>query len=297
MLRFGLCCAFRDHPIRFRNTTVTAIQRMTRQAAREKLSALCLANAIELQRALECCQQLGIGCFRINSQILPLTTHREVGYQVDDLPDAVAIRDAFSAAREFAEENQLRMAFHPDQFVVLNSLREDVVEASIQELEYQAEVAEWVGADVINIHGGGAFGDKVAALDRFARQLDRLSPRVRSRLTVENDDGIFTPADLLPLCQATGLPLVYDVHHHRCHPDGQSIEAATTAALATWNREPMFHISSPAEGWDGPQPEKHHDMISVSDFPEAWRHLNITVEVEARAKEAAVLDLMHALAK
>jgi len=297
VLRFGLCCAFRDHPIRFRNTTVTAIQRMTREAAIEKLSSLCLANAIELQRALECCQQLGIGCFRINSQILPLKTHRDVGYQVDDMPDATAIREAFSSAREFAEEHQLRTAFHPDQFVVLNSLRQDVVEASIQELEYQAEVAEWVGADVINIHGGGAFGDKAAALDRFARQLDRLSPRVRSRLTVENDDGIFTPADLLPLCQATGLPLVYDVHHHRCHPDGQSIEAATTAALATWNREPMFHISSPAEGWDGPQPEKHHDMISVSDFPEAWRHLKITVEVEARAKEAAVLDLIQALTK
>lgn len=297
MLRFGLCCAFRDHPIRFRNTTVTAILRMTREAAREKLSSLCLANAIALRRALECCQQLGIGCFRINSQILPLKTHREVGYQIDDLPDAQAIREAFSSAREYAEAHQLRTAFHPDQFVVLNSLREDVVEASIDELEYQAEVAEWVGADVINIHGGGAFGDKAAALDRFARQLDRLSPRVRSRLTVENDDGIFTPADLLPLCRAKGLPLVYDIHHHRCHPDGQSIEAATTATLATWNREPMFHISSPAEGWDGPQPEKHHDMICVSDFPEAWRNLNITVEVEARAKEAAVLDLMQALTK
>ncbi len=138
---------------------------------------------------------------------------------------------------------------------MLNSQRDDVVEASIRELEYQAEVAEWVGADVINIHGGGAFGDKAAALDRFARQLDRLSPRVRSRLTVENDDGIFTPADLLPLCRATELPLVYDVHHHRCHPDGQSIEAVTSAAIATWNREPLFHISSPAEGWMVPARE------------------------------------------
>jgi UV DNA damage endonuclease len=297
VLRVGLCCAFLDHPIRFRNTTVTAIQRMSRDTAREKLSALCLANAIELIRALECCQQLGIGCFRINSQILPLKTHREVGYQVDDLPDAPAIRAAFAAARKFAEDHRLRMAFHPDQFVVLNSLRDDVVDASIRELEYQAEVAEWIGADVINIHGGGAFGDKSAALDRFSRRLDRLSPRVRSRLTVENDDGIFTPADLLPLCHTTGIPLVYDVHHHRCHSDGQSIEAVTSAAIATWNREPLFHISSPAEGWDGPQPEKHHEMISVSDFPEAWRPLDITIEVEARAKEAAVLDLMQALVK
>ena len=59
--------------------------------------------------------------------------------------------------------------------MVLNSPRPDVVEKSVQELEYQAEVAEWVGADVINIHGGGAYGDKPKALADFARNLDRLS--------------------------------------------------------------------------------------------------------------------------
>ena len=111
--------------------------------------------------------------------------------------------------------------------MVLNSTRPEVVEASIRELEYQAEVAEWVGADVVNIHGGGAFGDKPKALADFARNLDRLSSRARSRLTVENDDKIFTPADLLPICRADGIPLVYDVHHHRCNPDGMSVEEAT----------------------------------------------------------------------
>ena len=73
--------------------------------------------------------------------------------------------------------------FHPDQFVVLNSLRPVVVQASLREIEYQAEVAEWVGADVINIHGGGGFGDKPRALADFARNLARISPRARSRLT------------------------------------------------------------------------------------------------------------------
>ena len=111
--------------------------------------------------------------------------------------------------------------------MVLNSPRPDVVEKSIQELEYQAEVAEWVGADVVNIHGGGAFGDKQKALADFARNLERLSHRVRSRLTVENDDKTYTPADLLPVCRAEGLPLVYDVHHHRCNPDGMSVEQIT----------------------------------------------------------------------
>ena len=67
----------------------------------------------------------------------------------------------------FVHKHNLRACFHPDQFVVLNSQRPEVVEASIRELEYQAEVAEWVGADVVNIHGGGAFGDKQKALADF----------------------------------------------------------------------------------------------------------------------------------
>ena len=126
----------------------------------------------------------------------------------------------------------MRTCFHPDQFVVLNSPRPDVVEASVRELEYQAEVAEWVGADVLNVHGGGAYGDKPKALDDFARNLGLLSDRVRSRLTVENDDKSYTPADLLPLCRAEGLPLVYDVHHHRCLGDGLTVDEATAEAVA-----------------------------------------------------------------
>ncbi len=75
---------------------------------------------------------------------------------------------------DFAAEHDIRTSFHPDQFVVLNSPREDVVEKSIQDLEYHAEVAEWVGADVINIHGGGAYGNKGAALVTFACNVNRL---------------------------------------------------------------------------------------------------------------------------
>ena len=155
--------------------------------------------------------------------------------------------------------------------MVLNSPRPDVVKKSVQELEYQAEVAEWVGVDVVNIHGGGAYGDKQKALADFVRSLQRLSHRARSRLTVENDDKVYTPADLLPICKAEGVPLVYDVHHHRCNPDGMSVEQATQKALATWSREPLFHISSPIQGWNGPHPERHHDLIDVKDFPDFWR--------------------------
>jgi UV DNA damage endonuclease len=295
MIRLGLCCKFRDQPIKFVTTTATAIGKLKRPDALAKLSRLCMENADALLAALQFCANNGIGCFRVNSQILPIKTHPVCGYEVVDLPEGDEIVRRFRECGEFVKKHKLRTCFHPDQFVVLNSSRLGVVEMSVRELEYQAEVAEWIGADVINIHGGGAYGDKSKALADFARNLDQLSSRIRSRLTVENDDKIFTPADLLPLCKATGVPLVYDVHHHRCNADEFTVEEATKKVLATWDREPVFHISSPIEGWDGPRPERHHDFIDLNDLPECWRKLKITVEVEAKAKEVAVLTLKKEL--
>ena len=286
---------FRDQPIKFRTTTVTANSKLRRAYALRKLSELCMANAEALSASLQFCADNGIDCFRINSQILPLKTHPECGYSVEDLPDGDEIVRRFKACGKFAKKHKLRTCFHPDQFVVLNSPRPDVLAKSIEELEYQCEVAEWVGADVVNVHGGGAYGDKEKALADFARNLNRLSSRVRRRLTVENDDTTYTPADLLPMCRESGIPLVYDVHHHRCKQDNLSIEEATEKAIATWNREPLFHISSPIEGWNGPKPNRHHDFIDPADFPECWRDLKLTVEVEAKAKEIAVLTLKKQL--
>lgn len=296
VIRLGLCCTFRDQPIKFATTTATAIGKMKRPDALAKLAGLCLANADALLAALRYCADHRIGCFRVLSQILPLKTHPTCGYGIDDLPGGGEIVRRFEACGDFARKHELRTCFHPDQFVVLNSPRSEVVDASIRELEYQAEVAEWIGADVVNIHGGGAYGDKPKALADFVRNLERLSSRVRKRLTVENDDKIFAPDDLLPICEATGIPLVYDAHHHRCLPDSLSVERATERAIATWDREPLFHISSPLEGWGGPKPERHHDFIDANDFPACWRQMRITVEVEAKAKEAAVEKLAMELA-
>jgi UV DNA damage endonuclease len=136
MIRLGLCCTFSEQPIKFRNTMVKAIRAMKRDAALAKLSGLCMANAEALMESLQFCSGNGIGCFRINSQILPLKTHAECGYSMSDLPGGAEIVQRFKECGEFAKSHDIRTCFHPDQFVVLNSPRPDVVDRSIEELEF-----------------------------------------------------------------------------------------------------------------------------------------------------------------
>lgn len=269
--------------------------KLERTVALSRLSGLVLENARALMAALEFCAAHGIGDFRVNSQILPLKTHPQAGYENGELPEWPLAEALFRECGAFAREHGLRTSFHPDQFVVLNSPKEATVTSSIAELEYQSEIAELIGADTVNIHGGGAYGDKEAALRGFRTNFERLSDRAKARLTVENDDTTYTPSDLLPLCRDLEIPLVYDVHHHRCLRDGLDVAAASEAALGTWNREPLFHLSSPIQGWDGPQPALHHDFIDIRDFPREWLGLDLTVEVEAKAKEVAVLCLRKEL--
>jgi UV DNA damage endonuclease len=306
MIRWGLCCQFVDADIKFRSATHRYVAGLPAGERREYLAQIAWDNAEALTQAVAECRRLGIGAFRINSQVLPLATHPVSGYTLGDLDDHVGLlEDAFAHVRPLAHELGVRLSFHPDQFVVLNSERPSVLEASVRELEMQAVVSELVGADTITLHVGGATGGCEAAIDRLKRGIDRLSPRARARLAFENDDRLFAPADLLPLCADMGVALVYDSHHHRCHPDALSVEEASLRAAETWRgrdaalgpfaREPYFHVSSPRDGWDARNPRPHADRVDPADVPRVWTLMDLTVDVEAKEKERAVLALMTAL--
>ena len=297
-MRFGLCCLFKNEPVTFRTTTAKALSTLKRDAQFRKLSAISLHNAENLLLAVQTTHRLGIGAFRIMSPLFPRMTHPDVGYALDDLPAGETITRLLATIRTFALKNNLRLSFHPDQFVVLSSPHSAVVKNSLRELDYQGELASAIGAEVINLHAGGVYGDKKLALQRFGAVLGDLSPAVRSRLSVENDDGSYTVRDLLPLCSRHALPLVYDLHHHRCNPDGLTVEEATELAAATWEkdgREPYCHLSSPRAGWQEGNPRPHADYIDLADFPDCWQGRKMTVDIEAKSRELAVLKLMAEL--
>lgn len=294
-IRWGLCCLVLDAPIRFRSATHAYVSRLSPAGRRRYLADVALHNAQSLGDVLEYCVRLGIGAFRITSQLFPLATHPVSGYGLDDLSDGAEVRRRLEAARAVARAHGIRLSLHPDQFVVLNSARQEVVASAVAELEWQAGIAELVGADVICLHGGSSAGGWDAAAERLTAGVNLLSARARSRLALENDDRCFPLAELLPVSLTTGVPLVLDAHHHRVLDGGLTLGEATDWALATWDdREPYFHISSPRAGWGAGDPRPHADYIDPRDVPDFWRRLPrpVTVDVEAKAKERAVLRLL-----
>jgi UV DNA damage repair endonuclease len=114
-----------------------------------------------------------------------------------------------------ARELGVRLGFHPGQFCVLASDSDDIVERSIEEFEYHADMARWMGYGaswhdhgfMINVHLSGRGGT-----DKFLRTLDRLSPEARNLITIENDE--ITNGLDCTLAVAHSVALVLDVHHH-----------------------------------------------------------------------------------
>ncbi|OIP45320.1 MAG: UV damage repair endonuclease UvsE [Desulfobacterales bacterium CG2_30_60_27] len=298
MIRLGLCCIFREEPIRFRTITVQTLRKLPRVAQLDRVSEICLDNSKSLLAALTFAHKNSIGAFRILSPFMPRCTHPEVAYTLADLPDRLAITAHLAQANDFRTTHDIRLSFHPDQFIILSSPNPEVVVNSCRELEYQGLLAEQLGADTITIHGGGKYDSKSAALARFADNFGKISSLAQQRLALENDDRIYTVRDLLPVCRELNIPLVYDLHHHRCNPDGLSVAEATSLVIPTWEkvgREPYFHVSSPRHPWGSGPPRPHADYIDPTDFPECWKDLRATVDVEAKAKELAVFRLQDML--
>lgn len=162
------------------------------------------------------------------------------------------------------------------------------------------------------VHVGGAYGDKAAALDRWARAYEALSERARARVSVEHDETSFDLGDVLELHRRTGVRVVFDHHHHRCNPAPglEDPAEALAAALATWPAavRPKAHLSSPrtelrtlgkgkAARLAPPLLDQHADFVTPWDaldvLEAAPRPLDLMLE--AKAKDVALLWLRDQL--
>ncbi len=300
MIQWGLCCMLWREPIKFHTATCRNLSRLHREEQLQKLSSIILHNLNSLQATLEFCVKNEIMAFRISSDLLPLATHPQLGYNWEKIPEATEIAAKFMEIKNFSRIRNMRLSLHPDQFVVPSSPRKSIAAASLMELLHQSQVAQCCGANEVNLHLGGVYGDKNKAIKEFARCFVDWPETVQKLLTLENDDVSYTVRDLANLCCTLSVPLVYDVHHHRCNPDGLSEFEASQISAATWlprGAWPHFHISSPRNGWSGGNPRPHGDLIVEQDFPECWRDINFALDVEAKHKEVAIMQLRNQLKK
>ena len=174
----------------------------------------------------------------------------------------------------------MRISMHPDQFVVINALRRDVVRASVRELAYHARLldAMELGQDArIQIHLGGLYGDRRGALERFVTEFARLPKAVRERLAVENDDRRFSLADCMSIHERSGTPVIVDNLHHQLLNRGETLRAAMKTAARTWTRvtgPPMVDYSCQMPGG---RPGRHAETLDDDDF---IRFLTETVNMD-----------------
>lgn len=258
-----------------------------------------------------------IGMYRMADDLAPYATH-------PDMPQFH--RQVETCAAELAEvgaqaqASEIRLSFHPAQYVLLNAPDEGLVNRSVAELAVQAGILDGMGLGpeaVIVTHLGGVYGDGIAARERFVRTYAALPPTVARRLALENDDTRFGVADTLWVHERTGIRLVFDNLHHRlCNPDGRSLREALAACLTTWPADvrPKIHFSTPRTEWrveGDPAGEEarvqrtrwghHSDYVNPFEFIDfltlaaGLREFDVMLEV--RAKDIALMQLRADLAR
>ena len=276
---------------------VTVNRGMIRKTFVEKglpyTSELIMQNLKDLLQVLQWNKENEIYFYRLSSSMFPWMSE----YELEELPRFAEIANLLQEAGSFAKLHHMRLSFHPGPFNVLASEKQVVVQKTIKELDQHAAIMDLMQLSAtpfhkINIHVGSSLqGKKEQALQNFCKNFDYLKPSTKARLTVENDDkpNMFSIAELhRGIHLKTGIPLVFDFHHHFCHPGGQSREEALLQALDSWpvGIRPVVHYSEPKSLEDKKLIRAHSDFIERR-IPTHGREFDIMIE--AKQKEAALL--------
>jgi UV DNA damage endonuclease len=270
-----------------------------REAAIRKLERIGAENLNNTLRLLKHNRAYHIHLYRLSSKLVPLMGHENLA-EWDPLP---MLSDSFAEVGAYAREHGMRLSFHPDHFTVLSTPRRDVLDKSYADLDRHVRMLELMGMDEqakCNIHIGGSYSDKTKTMERFLRQFADLPPRIKNRLTLENDDKTFTAAETLEACEVLGVPMVLDIHHHAVNNNGEDAASLWPRIHATWNGQavpPKIHTSSPKGEKD---PRSHADYIHIPDLLPFLQSIAPTTEqldvmIEAKMKDSALFQLMEQL--
>jgi UV DNA damage endonuclease len=281
--QLGLVCITTSDAVRYRALTRKRLLQFDTIEQKRMLRELYADNLARLGRALDFCVERGLRLYRLTSGLFPFA---------DDDAGASVLEEFADEARRTGERAAalgMRLVIHPDQFVVLSSDSEQVVSNSIKILETHAHVLDMLAQPrttwtVIEIHGGK--GDREA---RLVEAIRGLPEAVRTRLALENDEYAYSAQQILEVCRAACVPMVFDAHHHVCREkltsyEDESVAYYLAAARETWPvpEWQLVHISNGRDGFN----DRHHSDF-IAEMPSAYARAP-WIEVEAKQKELAI---------
>ena len=293
--RFGYCCINME----LQETKGITCNKTMRKATFEKkgltyASELSLKNVTGLEKIIDWNIEKDLKVFRMSSTLFPWASE----YRWDDLPDIEEIRKIMSRTGKKATESGLRLSFHPGPFNCLTSENPNAVLNCIRDLKMHGDMMDmfeqprshWAK---INIHIGGAYGDRPSALARWCKNFDLLPESVKSRLTVENDDrkNLYSTKMLFDsIYKILQVPIVFDSHHFECGPEDASYEESLAMAVASWPKgiRPMCHHSNSKKLYEDDTVNTY--AAHSNYYYKPFRDLGYEVDValEAKAKERAL---------
>lgn len=265
-----------------------------------KLKNVTFSNLDDLESILKYNMENNIHFYRLTSKLIPLGTHPEVSWDYGKY-----FSKELNRMGKIIKSSNMRVDAHPDQFNVINSVKENVVKDTVRNLNHAVDLFDYMDypEGKLVIHIGSSANGKEDSIKRFISNFKTFPQRIKERLILENDDKVFTAKEVLGICEEINVPMVVDVHHHNCKNDKNNIEDLLETIFNTWNKEvlpPKIHFSSPKEGG---LDRKHADYIEVDDFA---KFLDLAKErvdrdfdvmIEAKKKDQALHKLMKDLRK
>ena len=235
--------------------------------------------------------------YRFSSSIVPLATHDEVPWDY-----ITPFQSLYEEIGKLVRTHGLRTSFHPNQFTLFTSDRPHVTSNSVKDMEYHYAMMHAMDLHEeshINLHVGGAYGDKEKSVARFHENLKELPAPIKKQMTLENDDKTYTTKETLEVCEKEQIPMMFDYHHYMAnHTEEESLEKILPRFYETWshmNVPPKIHISSPKKKKEYRSHADYVDLDFIRPLLKELKSLGEPVDfmIEAKAKDRAVLSLIE----
>ena len=283
MKKIGFACKWIDTPLQVNGikpnddckqyntgtTTISWLNRQSKDVAEQKLWDLMVQNIEAVRKLVERVGNLDphLRMVRIGSDILPAYTHVNWSYFWLRRDVVHYLESRFSVVGNIARAANVKLSFHPGQFTVLASNNEGIVQNSIKEFEYHADMARFMGYGKsfqdfkINVHISGKQGP-----EGIRAAYKRLTPEARNCITIENEENAWGINDCLSISDI--VPIVLDIHHHWIR-EGEYINAQDNRVMRvvdSWRGvRPTLHYSISREdylvGHNGSAAPNHADLL------------------------------------